>query len=122
MLDLRFVVNRAFAVPAVVEAAAFLGMAWIMFIQTQLVQLVQDSPLVAGLLSLPVVVAVIALTGPIAKLANRLAVRVMIAGGLTLSAAGAGMIALGLDVWVIAGGMVVVMLGVRASLATVAIR
>lgn len=123
MLDLRFVANRAFAVPAVVEAAAFLGMASIMFIQTQLVQLVLGySPLVAGLLSLPVVVALIALTGPIAKLANRLPVRVMIAGGLALSAAGAGMIALWpSSVWVIAGGMVVVMLGVRASLTTVAI-
>ena len=72
------------------------------------------SPLVAGLLSLPVVVALIALTGPIAKLANRLPVRAMIAGGLTLSAVGAGMIALWpSSVWVIAGGMVVVMLGVR---------
>jgi MFS transporter, DHA2 family, multidrug resistance protein len=123
MLDLRFVANRAFAVPAVVEAAAFLGMASIMFIQTQLVQLVLGySPLIAGLLSLPVVVALIALTGPIATLANRLPVRVMIAGGLALSAVGAGMIALWpSSVWVIAGGMVVVMLGVRASLTTVAI-
>ena len=123
MLDLRTVASRAFAVPAVVEAAAFMAMASIMFIQTQLVQLVLGySPLVAGLLSLPVVVALIVLTGPIATLANRLPVRVMIAGGLAISATGAGIIALWpTSVWAIIGGMVVVMIGVRASLTTVAI-
>jgi hypothetical protein len=123
MLDLRTVASRTFAVPAVVEAAAFMAMASIMFIQTQLVQLVLGySPLVAGLLSLPVVVALIVLTGPIASLANRLPVRVMIAGGLAISAAGAGIIALWpTSVWAIIGGMVVVMIGVRASLTTVAI-
>ncbi len=123
MLDLRAVASRAFAVPAVVEAAAFMAMASIMFIQTQLVQLVLGySPLVAGLLSLPVVVALVVLTGPIATLANRLQVRVMIAGGLAISASGAGIIALWpTSVWAIIGGMVVVMIGVRASLTTVAI-
>jgi hypothetical protein len=123
LLDLRTVASRAFAVPAVVEAAAFMAMASIMFIQTQLVQLVLGySPLVAGLLSLPVVVALIVLTGPIATLANRLPVRVMIAGGLVICATGAGIIALWpSSVWAIVGGMVVVMIGVRASLTTVAI-
>jgi hypothetical protein len=41
----------------------------------------------------------------------------MIAGGLAISAAGAGIIALWpTSVWAIIGGMVAVMLGVRASL------
>ncbi|MGF3990640.1 hypothetical protein ACQX7T_15555, partial [Staphylococcus aureus] len=53
MLDLRTIATQAFAVPAVVEGTAFLAVSAVMFIQTQLLQLVLGyTPLQTGLLSL----------------------------------------------------------------------
>ncbi len=123
MLDVQAVATRAFAVPAVVEGMAFLAMASIMFIQTQLVQLVLGyPPFVAGLLTLPVVVVMIAFNGVIARLSTRIQSRFMIAGGLVTIAFGTVVIAARpASLWAIVGGMCVVMVGVRASLTTVAI-
>jgi len=123
MLDLRAVASRAFALPAVVEGMAFLAMAAIMFIQTQLVQVVLGySAFVAGLLTLPVVVVMIAFNGLIAALSTRVPARFMIAGGLATVALGTLVVAAApTSTWAIVGGMCVVMVGVRASLTTVAI-
>ena len=76
MLDLRAVATRAFAVPAVVEGMAFLAMASILFIQTQLVQLVLGyPPLVSALLTLPVVAVLALVNAPIARLSRHVTVR-----------------------------------------------
>jgi MFS transporter, DHA2 family, multidrug resistance protein len=123
MLDLRAVATRAFAVPAVVEGMAFLAMSSIMFIQTQLVQVVLGyKPLVAGLLTLPVVVVMAACNGLIAGLSRQITTRLMIAGGLITCAAGSLIVAgWPRSLWAIIIGMCVIMIGVRASLTTVAI-
>jgi EmrB/QacA subfamily drug resistance transporter len=123
MLDLRAVASRAFAVPAVVEGVAFLAMASIMFIQTQLVQVVLGySAFAAGLLTLPVIAVMAAFNGVITKLSTRVPARYVIAGGLATVAVGTLAIAADpTSIWAIIGGMCVVMVGVRASLTTVAI-
>ena len=123
MLDLRAVATRAFAVPAVVEGMAFLAMASIMFIQTQLVQLVLGyPPFIAGLLTLPVVAVIAIVNVPIAWLSAHVAARVLIAGGLITIAAGSLLVAAWPgSLFPIVVGMCVVMIGVRAALTTVAI-
>lgn len=123
LLDLRTAASRAFAVPAIVEGAAYLAMSGVMFIQTQLLQLVLGyTPLAAGLLLIPVIAVLAAANGPIAELSTRIPARLMIAAGL-------GTVALGTltaaarpaSSWAIVTGMCIAMVGVRASLATVAI-
>jgi MFS transporter, DHA2 family, multidrug resistance protein len=123
MLDLQSLASRGFAVPALVEGTAFLAMASIMFIQTQLVQLVLGfTPLVCGLLTLPVVAVMAAVNTPIARLSTRVPTRLLIAGGLATAATGSLLVAAWPgSLWAIAGGMCIVMVGVRASLTTVAI-
>lgn len=123
MLDLRMVATRAFAVPAVVEGAAFLVLAAVMFIQTQLVQLVLGySAFVTGLLTLPVIGAMVVVNGPLAKLSLRVPARYLIAGGLAIVGTGAALVALApTSVWAIVAGSAVLAVGVRAALTTVAI-
>ncbi|MFT4108596.1 MFS transporter [Propionicimonas sp.] len=123
MLDLRQVASRQFAVPAVVEATAFLAVSSVLFIQTQLVQLVLGyTPLQAGLLSLPPVIVMVAGNSLVARLGTRVPARFMIAGGLTVVASGTLLIALWpTSVVAIVAGMSVIMVGVRAALTTVAI-
>lgn len=123
MLDLRAVATRAFAVPAVVEGTAFLAMASILFIQTQLVQLVLGyPPLVSGLLTLPVVAVLALVNAPIARLSRRVTVRTLIIGGLLAMAAGSLLVAAGpRSLYAIVAGTCLIMVGVRAALTTVAI-
>jgi predicted MFS family arabinose efflux permease len=123
MLDLRRVATRAFAVPAAVEATAFLAISAVMFIETQLIQLVLGfTALQAGLLSLGPVVVMVAGNGLIARVGARVPARFMIAGGMSVIAAGTLVMALWpTSVWAIVAGMSVLMIGVRAALTTVAI-
>jgi EmrB/QacA subfamily drug resistance transporter len=123
MLDLRTIATRAFAVPAVVEGTAFLAVSAVMFIQTQLLQLVLGyTPLQTGLLSLGPVVVMVLGNSVIARIGTRVPARFMIAGGLSVVAAGTVLMALWpMSVWAIVAGMSVLMLGVRAALTTVAI-
>jgi EmrB/QacA subfamily drug resistance transporter len=123
MLDVRSVATRAFAVPAIVEGTAFLAVSSVLFIQTQLVQLVLGyTPLQAGLLSLPPVVVMVLGNGLIATIGTRVPARFMIAAGLAVVASGTLLIALWpTSVVAIVAGMSVIMVGVRAALTTVAI-
>lgn len=122
LLDLRLAASRAFAVPALVEAAAYLALSAIMFIQTQLLQLVLGyTPLEAGLLLIPGIAVMAAVNGPVARLGARIPARFMIAAGLGTVALGTLVDAAGpTSAWAIVTGMCVVMAGVRISLATVA--
>jgi EmrB/QacA subfamily drug resistance transporter len=123
MVDLRAILTRAFVVPAVVEGAAFFAMAAIMFIQTQLVQLVLGfTPFEAGLLTLPVVGVMVLFNGVLTRMATRVASRYLIAGGTVVIALGSLTIAVWpTSVWTVLLGMCLVMVGVRAALTTVAI-
>jgi EmrB/QacA subfamily drug resistance transporter len=123
MLDLRMVASRAFAVPAVVEGTGFLAIAAVMFIQTQLVQLVLGySPLQAGLLALPPVLVMILGNSLIARIGAKVPARWMIVSGLTVVALGTLLIAARpTSVWAIVAGMSLLLVGVRAALTTVAI-
>jgi MFS transporter, DHA2 family, multidrug resistance protein len=122
MIDLRAAASRAFAVPAIVEAAAYLALSAIMFIQTQLLQLVLGyTPLEAGLLLIPGIAVMAAVNGPIAKLSTRVPARFMIAIGLGTVALGTlAVAAWPSSAWAIVAGMCIVMAGVRVSLTTVA--
>lgn len=123
MLDLRRIATRAFAVPAVVEGTAFLALAAVMFIQTQLVQLVLGfTPLQAGLLSLAPVIVMVLANSLVARVGARVPARLMIAGGMSILAAGTLVMAVWpTSVVAIVAGMSVLMIGVRAALTTVAI-
>jgi MFS transporter, DHA2 family, multidrug resistance protein len=123
LLDLRAAACRAFAVPAIVEGAAYLALTAVMFIQTQLLQLVLGyTPLTAGLLLIPGIAVMAGASWPVAKLSKRVPARSMIAAGLGTVAAGTLAIAASpSSAWAIVAGMCVVMAGVRASLTTVAI-
>jgi MFS transporter, DHA2 family, multidrug resistance protein len=122
LLDLRAAASRAFAVPAVVEGAAYLALSAVMFIQTQLLQLVLGyTPLDAGLLLIPGIAVMAAANGPIAKLSTRVPARLMIAAGLGTIALGTlAVAARPSSPWAIVTGMCIVVTGVRAALTTVA--
>ncbi len=94
MLDLRLVGRRAFAVPALVECAAFFALASTLFLNTQLMQLVLGySALQTGLLTLPVVVVMIAMNGPLTAFATRVGPRVATVAGMLACATGMGTMA-----------------------------
>jgi len=122
LLDLRTAARRAFAIPAAVEGAAYLALSAVMFIQTQLLQLVLGyTPLEAGLLLIPGIAVMAAASGPIAKLSTRLSARSMIAAGLGTVALGTlAVAARPSSAWAIVAGMCIVVAGVRAALTTVA--
>lgn len=118
MLDLRLIASRAFAVPALVEGATFVGMVGAMFVQTQLVQTVLGlTPLQAGLAQLPAVVVVALANVPITRFATTHSPRVLISVGLAVLGTGAGVIAAWPSSLVgVMAGMAVLMIGMRMAL------
>ena len=89
MLDMRFFRNPRFGAASAAIALAFSALFGMMFLLTQYFQDVLDkSPLHAGLWALPTAAGMMMLSGPSAKLAARLGAKPVVSTGLALTAGG----------------------------------
>ncbi|MGY4721130.1 MFS transporter [Naumannella huperziae] len=124
MLDVSLLTRRAFALPALVEAMVFFMMMATMFITTQLLQLVFGySAVIAGLMTLPSVVLMLATNGLITRLTTALGDRRATALGLALGAVGFGTAALGVSqVALLIGGIALSGVGNRMAMTSAALR
>ncbi len=123
VVDLRLLRSKAFAVPAVTEGVAFVGLSSVMFVSTLLIQVVQgNSPLRAGLLFLPVVAVAVVTNAPLTRLGTVLGGTRSMSVGLLLGAAGMVLVGArpGSTPWTVAG-MAVFVVGMRLGMTTIAL-
>jgi EmrB/QacA subfamily drug resistance transporter len=122
MLDVRLFRNRRFSVASAAVAFTYFALIGWFFLLTQYFQFIHGySPLEAGLRLLPAALALMVFTIASAAVVQRLGTRVVVSGGLLLSAAGLALNALFLeadsDYWVVLAFLMLLAAGMAATMA-----
>ncbi len=124
MVDLRMIARRGVAGPGAVQAALMFAVAGLLFLLTQLLQVLDGySPIAAGLRSVPVAVGLIGGGPVLTSGARRLGTSGAAALGLLITATGLGGVAFAIDhsYVVLAAGLLIVGVGVRVTITIAAL-